>query len=201
MSIYRIRTLHAAAKSTDLTWDNVDAATFSFLELTVGIIAVCLPTLRPILVDAMPRLFGSLRSSNRQSGAESGGQRSRTRLEDVTNGSRFKRRSTLRESDSTEGLRHGVLELPRSRAEPDLEFGEMMASGGHPPSRDRGYSVTVVGGWEAERNAGFERNAGTKTTTVQVVSQKVSFAGIEEEKERSSTSSGRTEKTMPRVGL
>ncbi|KAK1761560.1 hypothetical protein QBC47DRAFT_31345 [Echria macrotheca] len=59
ISIYRIRTLHAAAETTDPTWDNVGAATFSFLELTLGVVAVCLPTLRPILAVAAPRFFGS----------------------------------------------------------------------------------------------------------------------------------------------
>jgi hypothetical protein len=60
VSIYRIRTLHAAASSEDPTWENIDAATFSFLELTVGVIAICLPTLRPVLMAAMPRIFGSI---------------------------------------------------------------------------------------------------------------------------------------------
>lgn len=62
ISIYRIRTLHAAAVAADPTWDNVGAATFSFLELTIGVVAVCLPTLRPFLAASMPRLFSSLRS-------------------------------------------------------------------------------------------------------------------------------------------
>jgi len=68
ISIYRIRTLHAAAVSADPTWDNVGAATFSFLELTIGVVAVCLPTLRPLLAMGMPRLFESLRSSRRNQG-------------------------------------------------------------------------------------------------------------------------------------
>jgi hypothetical protein len=62
IAIYRIRTLHAAAVATDPTWDNVGAATFSFLELTIGVVAVCLPTLRPTLAASMPRLLNSVRS-------------------------------------------------------------------------------------------------------------------------------------------
>ncbi|KAK1835755.1 hypothetical protein QBC39DRAFT_273695, partial [Podospora conica] len=59
ISIYRIRTLGAVLTSPDPTYDNVDAATWSFLELTTGVLAACLPTLRPLFVAAMPRLFGS----------------------------------------------------------------------------------------------------------------------------------------------
>ncbi|KAL2191501.1 hypothetical protein L209DRAFT_768945 [Thermothelomyces heterothallicus CBS 203.75] len=80
VSIYRITTLHAAAKSTDVTWDNVNAATFSFLELTVGVITICLPTLRPVLVHAMPHIFGSLLRSagHTDPTGPTGGRASRT---------------------------------------------------------------------------------------------------------------------------
>ncbi|KAK5654657.1 hypothetical protein OQA88_6980 [Cercophora sp. LCS_1] len=62
ISIYRIQTLDAAAAAKDPTWDNVGAATFSFLELAIGVVAVCLPTLKPLVAATMPRLLGSLRS-------------------------------------------------------------------------------------------------------------------------------------------
>lgn len=55
--------------ATDPTWDNVGAATFSFLELTIGVVAVCLPTLRPLLAIAMPRLLSSLRSQKHPNSA------------------------------------------------------------------------------------------------------------------------------------
>ncbi|KAJ4288282.1 hypothetical protein N0V88_007474 [Collariella sp. IMI 366227] len=113
VSIYRIHTLAAPAGSTDITWDNVDAATFSLLELTVGVIAVCLPTLRPLLVSAMPRLFGSLLSSghNKQSGATPVGAAEQDTVGSDPRGggpveyeqSFEEWTGTLRDSDSTEG--------------------------------------------------------------------------------------------------
>ncbi|KAK0627858.1 hypothetical protein B0T14DRAFT_424511 [Immersiella caudata] len=72
ISIYRIQTLEAAASAKDPTWDNVDAAIFSFLELTVGVVAVCLPTLRPLVAATMPRLLGSLRPQKHSHVAEPG---------------------------------------------------------------------------------------------------------------------------------
>ncbi|GAB1314624.1 hypothetical protein MFIFM68171_04834 [Madurella fahalii] len=196
VSIYRIRTLAAAAKSTDPTWDNVDAATFSFLELTVGVIAICLPTLRPVLVSAMPRIFGSLLRSNGQSGNSpgTGGRHSRTPFTGPGAGSCAARASTygagggggghpatksVRESDSTEGLR--LPTTPGSREDADIEFGELDgASRCHTRGR---YSVSVVAaGWETEKQppeAGQGGKPGIQTTTV--VTQKVSFAGIDEE--------------------
>ncbi|KAH7110667.1 hypothetical protein EDB81DRAFT_831440 [Dactylonectria macrodidyma] len=59
ISIIRIRTLKIAAATDDPNWDNVDAAIWSFLEVSTAIIAACLPTLRPIFSKIMPRLFSS----------------------------------------------------------------------------------------------------------------------------------------------
>ncbi|KAH7123202.1 hypothetical protein EDB81DRAFT_665771 [Dactylonectria macrodidyma] len=59
ISIIRIQTLKIAASTKDPNWDNVDAAIWSFLELSIAIIATCLPTLRPIFSKIMPRVFGS----------------------------------------------------------------------------------------------------------------------------------------------
>jgi hypothetical protein len=64
ISIYRIQTLHAEAVAKDPAWDNVDAATFSFLKLAIGVVAVCLPTIQPLIAATMPGLLGSLRSKN-----------------------------------------------------------------------------------------------------------------------------------------
>ncbi|KAM0270674.1 hypothetical protein ACHAQH_009329 [Verticillium albo-atrum] len=59
ISIIRIRTLKIAASTDDPNWDNVDAATWSYLEVTIAILAACLPTLRPVFAKIMPRLMGS----------------------------------------------------------------------------------------------------------------------------------------------
>ncbi|KAH7460535.1 hypothetical protein FOMA001_g19472 [Fusarium oxysporum f. sp. matthiolae] len=59
ISIYRIRTLKTAASTKDPNWDNVDAAIWSFLEVTLAIITSCLPTLRPLFSKLMPKLFAS----------------------------------------------------------------------------------------------------------------------------------------------
>ncbi|KAG7407951.1 hypothetical protein Forpi1262_v018078 [Fusarium oxysporum f. sp. raphani] len=59
ISTYRIRTLKAAASTKDPNWDNVDAAIWSFLEVTLAIITSCLPTLRPLFSKLMPKFFAS----------------------------------------------------------------------------------------------------------------------------------------------
>ncbi|KAK3903666.1 hypothetical protein C8A05DRAFT_32607 [Staphylotrichum tortipilum] len=194
VSIYRIRTLAAAADSTDPTWDNADAAAFSFLELSVGVIAVCLPTLRPILMKAMPRIFGSLlRSGHGHSGGgtgPSGGHASRTPFgrstirggSSAARGSIFKGGlgSMLRESESTEGLRGRDDLLPRSRLEQDIEFGDLEGGVGGDRTGTRRYSVSVVAGQptrsviEMPLGEAVDKS-GIKTTTV--VMQKVTFTG------------------------
>ncbi|KAL2138503.1 hypothetical protein VTI28DRAFT_6653 [Corynascus sepedonium] len=201
VSIYRITTLRSAAVSKDPTWDNVDAATFSFLELTVGVIAVCLPTLRPILVHTMPRIFGSLLRSAGHTDPTGpiGGRASRTPFRGTGSGlatigggggtsiggrpGSMLKGSTLRESESTEGLRLSDEEsvLPRSRLDGDIEFGELDKRLNNPVNKR--YSVSVVAGWEPSSllrpptNSG-EQN-GIQATTV--VTQKVTLAETEEE--------------------
>lgn len=84
---------------------------------------------------------------------------------------------SVRESDSTEGLR---LPTTPTSQDPDIEFGELeSASRGHTRGR---YSVSVVAaGGEAEKQteAGHGGKAGIQTMTV--VTQRVSFAGIDDE--------------------
>ncbi|KAK4122086.1 hypothetical protein N657DRAFT_681907 [Parathielavia appendiculata] len=205
VSIYRIHTLYSAAHSTDASWDNVDAAVFSFLELSVGVIAICLPTLRPVLMQTMPRIFGSLLRSNSggygngPTGPTAGGG-SRTPFSGhgtgtgavaggggAGGGGVFTKvgssgTTTLRASDSTEGLRPGDEEIalpPRSRMGDDIEFGELPHGplDANIPVAKR-YSVSVVGGWEPaaylDEAVGGGNPVGIKTTTV--VTQKVSFA-------------------------
>jgi hypothetical protein len=53
----RLSTLDAAATTADPTWDNTEAALWSFLELSIAILAVCLPTLRPLVLKIFPRLM------------------------------------------------------------------------------------------------------------------------------------------------
>lgn len=58
-SILRLHSLYIISKSKDITWDNVGAATWSSVELNVGIMCACLPTYRPILNRYFPRLLST----------------------------------------------------------------------------------------------------------------------------------------------
>lgn len=70
ISIIRIQTLRVAAETQDPTYDNAPAACWSFLELTIGVIAACLPTLRPLFVKLMPKLLGVTSASYLSGGTE-----------------------------------------------------------------------------------------------------------------------------------
>ncbi|KAK6846442.1 hypothetical protein PG990_007120 [Apiospora arundinis] len=59
ISCLRIRTLKMASLTKDPNWDNTDAALWSFIELCIGVLTSSLPTLRPLIAAAMPRVFGS----------------------------------------------------------------------------------------------------------------------------------------------
>jgi len=67
MSILRLHSLYVIANSTDVTWDNVGAATWSAVELNTAIVCACLPTLKPLINIVAPRLLGSTNGTNRGS--------------------------------------------------------------------------------------------------------------------------------------
>jgi hypothetical protein len=57
--ILRLHALYVATISTDLTYDNIDAATWSAAELNVAIMCACVPALRPVISMIFPRLLSS----------------------------------------------------------------------------------------------------------------------------------------------
>lgn len=75
VSIVRLQSLPAAAAAVDSTWDNTEAALWSIIELTVAIIAACLPTLGPLVSRFFPK-FMNLTSSARNNGGSYGNSRS-----------------------------------------------------------------------------------------------------------------------------
>ena len=50
--------------SKDITYDNVGAATWSAVELNVGIICACFPAMRPVISLVFPHFFGATRPDN-----------------------------------------------------------------------------------------------------------------------------------------
>ncbi|KAJ6155393.1 hypothetical protein N7470_005959 [Penicillium chermesinum] len=68
-SIIRLVSLKRIADSTDPTYDNVGAASWSAIECNTGIICACLPTLKPLVSRIMPGLLSTLDGSQRQHSA------------------------------------------------------------------------------------------------------------------------------------
>ncbi|KAF2003479.1 hypothetical protein P154DRAFT_401435, partial [Amniculicola lignicola CBS 123094] len=58
-SILRLHTLYVVDISHDITWDNPGTATWSSIEVNIGIICASLPTLRAFLAQWFPRAFSS----------------------------------------------------------------------------------------------------------------------------------------------
>ncbi|KAJ5099574.1 hypothetical protein N7532_006575 [Penicillium argentinense] len=63
-SIVRLISLKQISDSTDPTYDNVGAASWSAIECNTGIICACLPTLKPLISKLIPGLISTL-SGNR----------------------------------------------------------------------------------------------------------------------------------------
>lgn len=59
VSILRLQSLLHFAKSTNPTWDNVPVSQWSTVEINVGIICVCMPSIRLLLVRLFPKVFGT----------------------------------------------------------------------------------------------------------------------------------------------
>ncbi|KAF2689161.1 hypothetical protein K458DRAFT_291797 [Lentithecium fluviatile CBS 122367] len=58
-SIIRLQSLVRIANSPDPTYDNPNAAMFSAIEVNIGILCACLPSLRPLLSAMLPSYFRS----------------------------------------------------------------------------------------------------------------------------------------------
>lgn len=59
ISILRLSALYAISKSSDISWDNPLAAIWSSLEVNVGILCSCIPTLKGCITRYFPTLFSS----------------------------------------------------------------------------------------------------------------------------------------------
>ncbi|OLN96201.1 hypothetical protein CCHL11_03260 [Colletotrichum chlorophyti] len=170
ISALRIRTLRVAAKTKDPYWDNVNAATWSFLEVTVGILAACLPTIRPIFVTLLPSLFATT-SLNSKSGARprtpfpSADVRGAQTLALSTCGDRLRR-----PSDSTEGLK-------------DCDDAEVRGQDTRSPTGE--YTVSVSAGapeghasWLRGGRDRNERQGRGHIRTTTVVTQEIAFEAL-----------------------
>ncbi len=59
MSFLRLQSLVSFANSTNPTWDDWNVFNWSIIEINLGIICACMPTVRLILVRIFPALGGS----------------------------------------------------------------------------------------------------------------------------------------------
>jgi hypothetical protein len=59
VSFLRLASIQKYASTSNPTWDQWDIVWWSTIEVEVGLICTCLPTMRLILVRIAPRMFGS----------------------------------------------------------------------------------------------------------------------------------------------
>jgi hypothetical protein len=64
VSCLRLQSLVTFAASSNPTWDQVEVVNWSNIEVNVGIICACLPTLRVILVRMFPKIMGTTKGSS-----------------------------------------------------------------------------------------------------------------------------------------
>ncbi|ORX92397.1 hypothetical protein BCR34DRAFT_258352 [Clohesyomyces aquaticus] len=74
VSILRLQSLVHFANSSNPTWDQWDVSNWSTVEINVGIICICMPAMRVVLVRFFPRAFGSTRNASNQYYAKYGSQ-------------------------------------------------------------------------------------------------------------------------------
>ncbi|EWZ28632.1 uncharacterized protein FOBCDRAFT_227717 [Fusarium oxysporum Fo47] len=92
VSVIRLQTLVLFAKSSNPTWDYWNVAVWSVIEIHVGMICTCLPTLRLILVRLFTRTFGSVDSVEYKH--QTGNQDANTHWSKAARGSELAQRTT-----------------------------------------------------------------------------------------------------------
>ena len=73
VSIIRVKALITLGRSSNMTWDNYPVALWSTIEMNVGIMCICMPTLRLMLVRFFPKLGGGCTSQENGCRHRSGG--------------------------------------------------------------------------------------------------------------------------------
>ncbi|EAQ89514.1 hypothetical protein CHGG_06133 [Chaetomium globosum CBS 148.51] len=73
VSIIRLHALVTFAQSSNATWDNFPVSLWSTVEINVGIMCTCMPTLRLLLVRLFPALGGTTSRSYGYGGGGGGG--------------------------------------------------------------------------------------------------------------------------------
>ncbi|KAK1990638.1 CFEM domain-containing protein [Colletotrichum falcatum] len=117
VSILRLQSVVQFAKSQNPTWDQFGVAMWSTVEINVGIICACMPSIRVILVQLFPKILGTTRTGGSQAakyyvnssgGGGSGGVGGRSR--NRTLGSEAKVKTLDRESSAgTVGSPKGIM--------------------------------------------------------------------------------------------
>ena len=64
ISVLRLKSLVHFAVSTNPTWDQLEVIQWSNIEINVGIICACLPSLRVMLVRVFPKVFGTTKGTS-----------------------------------------------------------------------------------------------------------------------------------------
>ncbi|KAH6663237.1 hypothetical protein B0J14DRAFT_494954, partial [Halenospora varia] len=62
ISILQLHTLKIVAETKDPIWDNEAAATWSILELNIGIVCGCLVCLNPLAANVIPQFSSTPKS-------------------------------------------------------------------------------------------------------------------------------------------
>jgi hypothetical protein len=78
VSCIRLRFLINLAHSTNITWDQANITKWSNIEIVVGIVCACLPSVRVFLVRFLPSMFSTSTEKSQRTGthnrtARSGG--------------------------------------------------------------------------------------------------------------------------------
>ncbi|KAL0935433.1 CFEM domain-containing protein [Colletotrichum truncatum] len=112
VSILRLQSLVAFAKSQNPTWDQFEVATWSTVEINTGIICACMPSIRIILVAFFPKLLGTTRRGTSAAAKyyiQSSGNHNTGRSRGRTLGNEAKIKTVDRESGSSSGSPNGIM--------------------------------------------------------------------------------------------
>lgn len=133
ISVVRLQSLITFGDTDNPTWNNLKVSLWSTIEINVGIITCCMPTLRLIMLRAFPRMSSTYRSTQayyaKNGMSQSKGKRSRNRTNEFSSQEQPANNNAERPSGGIEYSRGFTVQFHDAEASSQVQLRDLDSKG------------------------------------------------------------------------